>query len=350
MRKSLELQNLKCENFGTKITNKLGSLTNLSDVSVDVEHSSWSNYFVLGLGLFTLLFSCNPRNDSTIGQKLAKADFQQIIIEDRKVPEQITVPKNIVVGEYFKYIDSLVQRYDSIVPYPLSEHLLVRYNAWIIDTLANTDYYRRMERDSFVYDQRQQIVLPKGSSLKLPDSLNACRMLEKLANTEIDINIPEFKLRIFQDSILLYTFPIRVGQNRERYLKIGDRITDLRTKTGAGTIVDHVKDMDFYNPVDGQQFYLTKRDDGKRTVMPQIPWIETEINGIRNGQMIHPTTNPKTLEKTYSNGCIGTNEADAWVIYYHAPLGTKINIRYDLKTYHEGIVVSVFRDIYGREQ
>lgn len=306
----------------------------------------WSSYFFLGLGVFVFFCSCNARNAATLSKGQAKAEFQQTAIAVRKVPKRIAIPKNIVVGEYFEYIDSLVQRYDSSMPYPLSEHLLVRYNPWIMDTLANTDYYRRMEKDSFVYDQRQQIVLPKGSTLKLPDSVNACRMLEEFANTEIDINIPEFKLRIFQDSILLHTFPIRVGQNRKRYLKMGDRITDLRTKKGEGNIVDHVKDPDFYNPVDGKQFYLTKRDDGKTTVMPQIPWIETEINGIRNGQMIHPTTNPETLEKAYSNGCVGTKEADAWVIYYHAPLGTKVKIRYDLNTYDEGIVVSVFRDIY----
>ncbi len=57
-----------------------------------------------------------------------------------------------------------------------------------------------------------------------------------------------------------------------------------------------------------KQFFTTKRDDEKRTFMPLIPWIETEINGIRNGQMIHPTTNPKTLGKAYSNGCIRVRE------------------------------------------
>ena len=65
--------------------------------------------------------------------------------------------------------------------------------------------------------------------------------------------------------------------------------------------------------------------------MPQIPWIETEIDDVRNGQMIHPTTNTKTLGKISSNGCIGTKESDAWIIYYYAPLGTAITIRYDLE-------------------
>ena len=297
--------------------------------------------------LSILFVSCRLQNPSTTENKSVKAGISQPHIKKSAFKERIKTPKNVIVKDYFGYIDSLAYRYDSLVPYPLSEHLLIRHNSWVIDTLANTDYYRRVKRDSFVYDQRHEIVLHKGSVLKLPDSLNACRMLEEFAHTEIDINIPEYKLRIFQDSILLYSFPIRVGQNRERYLKMGNRITDLRTKTGKGIIVEHVKDPDFYNPVDGKQFYLTKRDDGRTTVMPQIPWIETEINGIRNGQMIHPTTNPETLEKAYSNGCIGTKESDAWVIYYYAPLGTKVRIRYDLETYEEGIVVSVFKDIYG---
>ena len=130
-------------------------------------------------------------------------------------------------------------------------------------------------------------------------------------------------------------------------MKFGDRVTDLRTKTGIGSIVKHVKHPDFYNPVDGKRFYVTRRDDGKTTMMPQIPWIETEINNVRNGQMIHPTTNPNTLGKAYSNGCIGVGEADAWMIYYYAPLGTKLRIRYDLETYDEGKVIFVLRDIYN---
>lgn len=306
------------------------------------------NFNILGFLLFFLILGfCSAQNQSTFKKDQARVDSSQLHGQEFNVPKKVQVARNIRIEGYFGYIDSLVNRYDSLVPYPLSEHLLVRNNPWVIDTLANTDYYRMIARDSFVYDQRQLTVLPKGSILKIPDSLNACRMLEDIANTEIDINIPEFKLRIFQNSILLHTFPIRVGQNRNRYLKFGDRITDLKTKIGKGTIVGHVKNPEFYNPVDGKQFYVTKRDDGKTTLMPQIPWIETEINGVRNGQMIHPTTNPETLGRAYSNGCIGTKEADAWVIYYHAPLGTKIKIRYDLKTYDEGIVVSVFKDIYA---
>ena len=127
---------------------------------------------------------------------------------------------------------------------------------------------------------------------------------------------------------------------------MGDRITDLKTKTGKGTIVNHVRNPEYFNPVNGHQYFVTKRDDNKVTQLPQIPFIETEINGFRYGQLIHPTTNPITLGKTSSNGCIGTREADAWVIYYFAPIGTKVNIRYDLKINNGDGEKTILEDIY----
>jgi L,D-transpeptidase ErfK/SrfK len=259
----------------------------------------------------------------------------------------IHIAQDINISQYFDYMDSLINVYDSVVPYPLSEHLLVRANTWIIDTLANTDYYRMMARDSFVYDQRKLLVLRLTDSIMIPDSLSAVTILDSFKKTHLDINIPEFTLRIYQDSSLLYTFPVRVGKNTKKYLAMIDKTTDLRTKSGIGKIVRHEKDPDFYNPVNHERFYTTIRDDNKTTLMPQIPWIETEINGIRNGQMIHPTTNPETLGKASSNGCIGTRESDAWIIYYYAPLETGITIRYDLEfTNGKGENVKL-KDIYG---
>lgn len=260
---------------------------------------------------------------------------------------QIEIIKDITITDYFPFMNALVKIGDSVLNYPISEHILIRHNPWVIDTLVNTDYYRMIERDSFVYDQRKLIALPKGAILKIPDSTTTCEILRDFEQTRIEVNIPEYRLRIFRDTVLLYSFPIRVGQHRKRYLAMGDREADLRTKCGIGTIIKHVKNPDFYNPVDGKQFYLTKRDDRKTTVMPQIPWIETEINGIRNGQMIHPTTNPETLGKAHSNGCIGTSESDAWVIYYYAPLGTAIEIKYDLIPNYLKNENSPLHDVYG---
>ncbi|GFZ76207.1 hypothetical protein GCM10011531_01330 [Aquaticitalea lipolytica] len=259
----------------------------------------------------------------------------------------IIVNKNIQVKSYFQYIDSIVKHYNSINNYKLSEHILVRHNPWIIDSLANTDYYRMIAKDSFVYNQKDLIVLRKGCSIKIPDSLESSNIEKEFKSTWIDLNIPEYKLRIYRDSVLLHEFLVRVGRNEKKYLKMAGRVLDLKTKTGSGTIVKHVKNPDYYNPVNGNQYFVTNRDDGKVTKLPQIPFIETEINGIRDGQLIHPTTNQETLGKAYSNGCIGTKEADAWIIYYYAPIGTKIKIRYDLNILDKNGNKQTLKDIYN---
>lgn len=194
------------------------------------------------------------------------------------------------------------------------------------------------------------IVLPRASKILLPDSIKVQELLKTFSVTTIDINIPEYKLRILKDSVVCYEFPIRVGRNEKKFLEMSGRMEDLRTRTGKGTIVGHNRYPRYVNPVDNQEYEVTRRDDGKLTKLPQIPFIETELNGLRHGQLIHSTTNPETLGKAYSNGCIGTSEADAWIIYYHAPLGTNINIRYDLNIANgEGDSIRL-KDIYKINQ
>ena len=291
-------------------------------------------------GVLVLFAYCQP------GPKRGQTPAQPSqIVSPSKL--QIEISRPVTIERYFRFMDSVVAAYQPQVSYPLSEHLLVHANPWILDTLAATDYYRRMARDSFVYDQRQQIALPQGHFIEVPDSAGAARINERLRALHLDINIPEFRLRILEDSVERHAFPIRVGQNRTRYLKMGDRETDLRTLPGQGRIVRHERNPVFYNPVDRTRYYSTLRDDKKRTLMPRIPWLETEINGRRNGQLIHPTTNPETLGRAYSNGCIGTGEAAAWIIYYHAPLGTPVSIRYDLKVAGGPEGPTELKEIYG---
>jgi L,D-transpeptidase ErfK/SrfK len=282
----------------------------------------------------------------TNAQNFEKILFENFITQD--TTKTIIVPKNIKVKDYFKYLDSIVNKYNISHSYTISEHLLVRYNPWIIDTLANTDYYRMMVRDSFVFNQKEMVVLQEGVKLKIPDSIEVKKMLTSFDNTRIDINIPEYKLRIYEDSLLLFEFPVRVGRNEKKYLAMSGKVQDLRTKTGSGTVVAHARNPDYYNPVNGHQYFLTNRDDKKVTKLPQIPFIETEINDVRYGQLIHPTTNPETLGKAYSNGCIGTRESDAWVIYYYAPISTKIMIRYDLNIIDASGIPINLKDIYKK--
>lgn len=262
----------------------------------------------------------------------------------------VIVERDIPVRKYFKWMDSLVQVYDTLLPYQLSEHLIAHANPWLIDTLAATDYYVQMERGNFVYDQTLMTVLQAGDSLGIPDSLLGSQLLAKLATTTIDVNIPEFTLRIIESGDTLYRFPVRVGQNKKKYLAMAGREVDLKTSTGTGTIMRINRYPRWINPSDNKPYEVTRRDDDRVTTCPQIPWLEPEIGQLRQGQLIHPTTNPKTLGKAYSNGCIGTREADAWRVYYHAPLGTAVVFRYDLDVMGPDGEMIQLKDIYNKKK
>jgi uncharacterized protein (UPF0297 family) len=304
-------------------------------------------FFAMTFAL-AIVFSCQNKAETPAFIEVEPIAATQDTLPPIAQPpfDTVIVPYDVNIGCLFYFLDTLVAHYDTLVPYEMSEHLLVRANQWVIDSLENTDYYRLKEKGIFNYDNRLLVVMHEGDTLFIPNEADARALLAKMDSTVLDINIPEFKLRIVENGDTIFTFPIRVGQNRKRYLLATDRVTDLRTKAGTGTIIRHSKDPFFRDPVDGRMFNITERDDKKKTRMPLIPWIEPKLNGRRTGQMIHPTSNPKSLGKAYSNGCIGTREADAWRIYFHAPLGTRVVVRYDLKVVNEqGDTIQV-KDIY----
>ncbi|HKK47299.1 MAG TPA: L,D-transpeptidase, partial [Balneolaceae bacterium] len=264
-------------------------------------------------------------------------------------PQIIYVFKDTVkLKDYFKVMDAIVSHYDSLLAYPISEHLIVRNNPWVIDSLAATDYYRLKERGITCKNPEELPILRPGQYLIIPDSAAVDSLNRLFKQTYLDINIPEFNLRVRQKGSMIYTFPVRVGRNERRYLAMADRVVNLRTKTGEGTIIRHIKDPVFINPTNDRVYHVTRRDDGVVTKLPNIPWLEPEINGVRYGQLIHPTTNIETLGKTDSNGCIGTSEAAAWFIYYYAPVGTRIVIRYDLEVVNENGNTVRFQNVYNQ--
>ncbi len=261
---------------------------------------------------------------------------------------RLIVPDVVPIRKFFPWMDSLVLAYDSLVPYPLSEHLIIRANPWIIDSLAETDYYRQKEKGRFIYDQAGLPALQKGDTLGIPGAEMALQIMARIANTVLDVNIPEYTLRIMEGTDTLYTFPVRVGRNERKYLEMAGRVVDLRTAVGEGSIVRIERYPAWINPSDCKPYEVTRRDDGLLTACPQIPWLEPEINGQRLGHLIHPTTNPRTVGRAYSNGCVGMREADAWYVYYHAPLGTRVVFRYDLLTVGPDGDTVRLRNVYRR--
>lgn len=269
--------------------------------------------------------------------------------ETKSLPQNSYFFKDTVkVGDYFKVMDRIVSHYDSMLTYQISEHLIVRNNPWLIDSLAATDYYGLKERGITSLDPQVLPIFEPGQYLVIPDSAAVDSLNRLFEQTYLDLNIPEFKLRVRQKAGIIYEFPVRVGRNERKYLAMAGRVVNLRTYTGEGTIIRHVKNPVFINPSNNHVYHVTRRDDGVVTRLPNIPWIEPEINGVRYGQLIHPTTNIETLGKAYSNGCIGTSEAAAWYLYYYTPVGTRIVIRYDLEIIDEEGNTLQLSNIYDR--
>ncbi len=272
------------------------------------------------------------------------SSIQQSII-DTAMPEEVSINQTILMADYFTFIDSIVKNHikaDS----SLSEYTLVHANPWILDSLRNTDYYLAKEKGKHIADTRKIGIFHPGDRVRIPARYRCLQIKNKLDSIWLDINVPEFRLRVKRKDSTLYTIPIRVGQNTMKYLETAKRVVSLQTDLGEGRIIKADKDPYFVNPVDGKHFTTTKRDDGYITEMPMIPWLETEIGGVRNGDMIHPTTNLNTLNKAYSNGCIGLRESDAWLVYYYAPPGTRVIIRYDLNITNEQGENIVLKDVY----
>lgn len=309
---------------------------------------------IILLGIISIFFiSCvDSSKISTTKEELPEQKTISIDTLKQEEEEEISnsikiqVDKDIPIRSYFKWMDSIVAVHNNTYNYVIDEYDIVHFNPWIIDTLANTDYYYLIDKGIFNEDSQELIALAKDQVLLIPDSLETQRIKSQLSKTHLAMNIPAFKLRIIQEGKELYNFPVRVGKNGKRYLAMATRDVDMRTMPGEGEIVRVNKNPAFINPQNNSRYYSTSRDDGKRTALPAIPWLEPSINGIRIGQLIHPTTNLETLEKTSSNGCIGLRESDAWRVYYYAPLGTKVNFTYELEVEDENGKMITLEDIY----
>ncbi|MBK5214247.1 MAG: L,D-transpeptidase [Flavobacteriaceae bacterium] len=265
---------------------------------------------------------------------------------ETSIPIEIVINKDVQIHSYFKWMDSIVAEHNQNFNYPIDEYIIVHHNNWILDTLAHTDYYYLMDKGVFNEDPKSLIALQKDQVLVIPDSLQTQQLKVQLDNTYLDLNIPEFRLRIIQDGKEIYKFPVRVGKNSKRYLAMAKREVDMRTMPGIGEIIRVNKNPTYMNPVNNHKYKKTYRDDGKLTSLPAIPWLEPAINGRSLGQLIHPTTNLATLEKASSNGCIGLRESDAWIVYYYAPLGTKVIFRYDLQGKNDKGETVQYKNIY----
>ncbi|MBK9016639.1 MAG: L,D-transpeptidase [Saprospiraceae bacterium] len=170
---------------------------------------------ILAFGvLLALIFSCQNKAETHAQIEVEPVAATQDTLPTPPPPpfDTVVLTYDVTIGCLFDFLDTLVKRYDTLAPYPVSEHLLVRANPWLIDSLENTDYYRLKERGIFNYDNRSLVVMQEGDTLFIPNEADALELLTKMDSTVIDINIPEFKLRIVENGDTIYTFPCESGR------------------------------------------------------------------------------------------------------------------------------------------
>ena len=298
--------------------------------------------------LFALLFIRCGSPEANERVVLTRAD--KLIIPSETAPPQrsIIIENDISMRHYFEAMDSICTRVDSVYNVSINEYELVHANPWIIDTLMAQDYYFAKSRGVIIDNQKEQLALHAGDALRIPTQSAIDSIRQMLRTITIDVNIPEYTLRIMTADTVLHECAVRVGKNERKYLALAYHEVNLRTPIGEGSIIRIERNPLYINPVDGKRYNRTRRDDGHYTQLPRIPFLEPEINRIRSGALIHPTTNLSTLGKAVSNGCVGLSEADAWLVYYYAPLGTPVRFRYDLEVRDKAGKTILLRDIYNQ--
>jgi hypothetical protein len=299
--------------------------------------------------LFALLFIRCGSPEANERAVLARADTLTIPTETTPPQRSIIIQNDISMRHYFEAMDSICTRVDSVYNVSINEYELVHANPWIIDTLMAQDYYIAKSRGVIIDNQKEQLALHAGDALRIPTQAATDSIRQMLRTITIDVNIPEYTLRIVTADTVLYECSVRVGKNERKYLALAHHEVNLRTPIGEGSIIRIERNPLYINPVDGKRYKTTRRDDGHYTQLPRIPFLEPEINGIRSGALIHPTTNLSTLGKAVSNGCVGLSEADAWLVYYYAPLGTPVRFRYDLEVPDKAGKTILLRDIYDQK-
>lgn len=128
------------------------------------------------------------------------------------VEEIIIIPKDVPMRNYFKWMNSVIAVHNQNRTYLIDEYILIQNNFWILDTLVHTDYYYKMEKKLFNEDSQVLIALHKGQTLTVPDSLQSEKINDRLGNTFIGINIPEFRLRIVENRKEIYQLPFVKGR------------------------------------------------------------------------------------------------------------------------------------------
>ena len=231
-------------------------------------------------------------------------------LAEETVPVRINQGILPLAGESIIYT---VQEGDSLFPiarsYDVSYNAIVRANQ-IIDP-----------NRIFV---GQELIIPKEAVI--PKTIEQC----------ILINLPEYRLYLFNQGKLTGIYPVAIG------------LPTWQTPAGEFTIINKVKDPAWYMPPE-----IARRENVKKEIIPAGPnnplgdrWIGTSVKHTG----IHGTNQPMSIGKSLSHGCIRLYPEDIRKVFDAVGVGDPGEFLYEpVKVTVNGreIIIEVHPDIYG---
>lgn len=153
----------------------------------------------------------------------------------------------------------------------------------------------------------------------------------------VEINIPEFKLRVYRDGQVIRTFPVGVGR------------PGYPTPIGHFRVITAVEHPIWENPYMGPG---ARRIGAGKDNPLGTRWIG--FHRTAQGEYgMHGTDSPETVGKLSSHGCIRMKIPDAEALYGMISVGTPVRVIYEThRLGHEGgkLLLHVFPDPYRRGQ
>ncbi len=151
----------------------------------------------------------------------------------------------------------------------------------------------------------------------------------------VEINIPEFTLRVFRDDEVIRTFPVGVGR------------PGFPTPVGSFRVISKVEHPVWENPYLGPG---VKRIGAGAENPLGTRWIG--FHATEQGEYgMHGTDSPETVGKLSSHGCIRMRIPDAEALYQLVSVGTPVRITYEthrLESRDGQLILAVFPDPYQR--
>jgi L,D-transpeptidase ErfK/SrfK len=173
--------------------------------------------------------------------------------------------------------------------------------------------------------------------------INNLRIVPKIINDGIIVNVPDRMLYFFQNGRLAVSFPVGLGLPQEQW----------QTPIGSFSLIRKTADPTWYVPVSIQK-EMEKKGQQVKTVVPpgkDNPLGRYAIHTTIDGVLIHETIWPTTIYQWRSHGCIRVSPEVMGSFFDQVAVGMTGEIIYQpvsVAVLEDRVFLQVARDIYKK--